>query len=157
MARALTAVGATLALALLVLGLVVYLNRDEDAIAVDNLLAESITREIGTVEQRGENTVALADVTDFEWDEVLIAAPDATRDDITDALGSEWKGELEFRTGELLVFVRDGHAVRFADYRGEGHFEGIEQPVARFSRDDAVFSVRALVIRPQRPPPTSSP
>ena len=53
MARALTAVGAALAFALLVLGLVVYLSRDEDAIAVDNLLAEDITREIATAEQRG--------------------------------------------------------------------------------------------------------
>jgi hypothetical protein len=157
MARALTAVGAALALALLVLGLVVYLNRDEDAIAVDNLLAESITREIGTVEQRDEDTVVLADVTDFAWDEVLIAAPDSTRQDISDELGAEWQGELEFRTGELLVFLRDGHAVRFADYRGEGRFEGIDEPVARFAREDAVFSVRDLVIRPQRPPPTSSP
>ena len=156
MARALTAVGAALALALLVLGLVVYLNRDEDAIAVDNLLAESITREIGTAEQRGED-VNLADVTDFEWDTVLIAGRDATREDVTNALGSEWKGDLQFRTGELLVFVRDGHAVRFADYRGEGRFEGLPQPVARLGRDDAVFSVRALVIRPLRPPSTSSP
>ena len=157
MARALTAVGAALALALLVLGLVVYLDRDEDALAVDNLLAESITREIGTVEQRNEDTIVLADVTDFGWDEVLVASPDATREDITEALGSEWKGELEFRAGELLVFLRDGHAVRFADYRGEGRFEGFDEPVARFSRDGAVFSVRDLVIRPQRPPPTSSP
>ena len=68
MARALTAVGAALALALLVLGLAVYLSRDEDAIAVDNLLAEDITREIGTAEQRGED-VDLADVADFEWDD----------------------------------------------------------------------------------------
>ncbi len=61
MTKALTAVGAALALALLVLGLVIYLNREEDAIAVDNLLAESITREIGTAEQRGED-VDLSDV-----------------------------------------------------------------------------------------------
>ena len=50
MARALAAVGAALVFLLLVLGVVVYLNRDEDAIAVDNLLAENVTREIGTAE-----------------------------------------------------------------------------------------------------------
>ena len=55
MARALTAVGALLVLCLLVLGLVVYLSRDEDSIAVDNLLAEDITRAIGTAEDRGED------------------------------------------------------------------------------------------------------
>ena len=157
MARALTAVGVALALALLVLGLVVYLNRDEDAIAVDNLLAESITREFGTAEQRGAGTVDLADVTDFEWDEILIAARDATDAEIADALGGAWKGGLEFRNGELLIFVRDGHVARFADYRGEGRFEGLPKPVARLARDDAQFSVRSLVIRPLRPSSTSSP
>ena len=70
MARALAAVGAALVFLLLVLGVVVYVNRDEDAIAVDNLLAENITREIGTAEQRGAD-VDLADVTDFKWDHVL--------------------------------------------------------------------------------------
>ena len=72
MARALAAVGAALVFLLLVLGVVVYVNRDEDAIAVDNLLAENITREIGTAEQRGAD-VDLADVTDFKWDHVLLA------------------------------------------------------------------------------------
>ena len=154
MTKALTAVGAALVLALLVLGLVVYLNRDEDAIAVDNLLAESITRDIGTAEQRGED-VDLADVTQFDWDRVLIAAKTATRKDISRALGAPWKGDLAFRTGELLIFVRGEHVTRFADYRGEGHFAGIERPVARLDRDDAVFSVRSLVIRPRRPQPSS--
>ena len=67
MARALTAVGAALVLALLVLGLVIYVNRDENGIAVDNLLAEDIARAIGTAEDRGED-VDLARVADFAWD-----------------------------------------------------------------------------------------
>jgi hypothetical protein len=153
--KALTAVGATLALALLVLGLVIYLNREEDAIAVDNLLAESITREIATAEQRGQD-VDLADTTTFDWDSVLIADRAASAGDIARAGGAPWKGDLAFRTGDLLIFLRDGHVTRFADYRGDGHFEGIQRPVARFDRDDAVFSVRSLVIRP-RDSATSSP
>ena len=153
MTRALTAVGAALALALLVLGLAIYLTRDEDAIAVDNLLAEDITREIGTAEQRGED-VDLAEVADFEWDELLLVERTATPADISRALGAEWKGDLAFRTGDLLIFVRGRHAARFADYRGDGRFEGVERPVARFDRDDAVFRVRALVIRPRQPPPS---
>jgi hypothetical protein len=156
MARALAAVGAALVFLLLVLGAVVYLNRDEDAIAVDNLLAESITREIGTAEQRGAD-VHLADVTDFEWDLVLLAARTATREDISRELGRDWTGDLAFRTGDLLIFVRDGHVARFADYRGEGRFEGVERPVESFDRDAAVFSVRSLVIRPRRRPAASSP
>ena len=124
MTKALTAVGAALAVALLVLGLVVYLNREEDAIAVDNLLAESITREIGTAEQRGED-VDLSDVTQFDWDAVLIAEKSASREDITRAVGAPWKGDLAFRTGELLIFVRGTHvdAVRRLPRRGalRGH------------------------------------
>src|SRR4051794_21101714 len=156
MARALAAVGAALVFLLLVLGAVVYLNRDEDAIAVDNLLAESLTREIGTAEQRGAD-VDLADVTAFAWDHVLLAERSASRAAISKALGAPWKGGVEFGTGDLLIFVRRGHVARYADYRGEGRFEGVPRPVARFARDDAVFSVRDLVIRPKRPPATSSP
>jgi hypothetical protein len=156
MARALAAVGAALVFLLLVLGAVVYLHRDEDAIAVDNLLAENLTREIGTAEQRGAD-VALADVTDFKWDHVLVAERSASRAAISKALGAPWKGEVAFGTGDVLIFVRGGHVARYADYRGEGRFAGVPRPVARFAHDDAVFSVRDLVIRPKRPPATSSP
>jgi hypothetical protein len=156
MARALAAVGAALVFLLLVLGVVVYLNRDEDAIAVDNLLAENISREIGTAEQRDAD-VDLADVTDFKWDHVLVAERSASRAAISKALGAPWKGEVAFGTGDLLIFVRGRRVARYADYRGEGRFAGVPRPVARFAHDDAVFSVRDLVIRPKRPPATSSP
>ena len=156
MARALATVGAALVFLLLVLGAVVYLHRDEDAIAVDNLLAENLTREIGTAEQRGAD-VDLADVTDFTWDHVLVAERNASRAAISKALGAPWKGDVAFGTGDLLIFVRRGHVARYADYRGEGRFAGLPRPVARFAHDDAVFSVRDLVIRPKRPPATSSP
>ena len=156
MARALAAVGAALVFLLLVLGAVVYLNRDEDAIAVDNLLAENISREIGTAEQRDAD-VDLADVTDFAWDHVLVAERNASRAAISRALGAPWKGEVAFGDGDVLIFVRGKHVARYADYRGEGRFAGVPRPVARFAHDDAVFSVRDLVIRPKRPPATSSP
>ena len=151
MARALTAVGALLVVCLLILGLAVYLNRDEDNVAVDNLLAEDITRAIGTAEDRGEE-VDLGQIANFEWDDLVIAPRDATRAQITRELGRPWKGDLEFRTGDILIFLRDGELARFADYRGEGRFEGIDRPFAHFDRDEAVFRVRGLVIRPLTPP-----
>jgi hypothetical protein len=151
MARALTAVGALLVLCLLILGLAVYLGRDEDTIAVDNLLAEDISRAIGTAEDRGED-VDLGEVADFEWDEVVLAARDTTRAQVSRELGFAWKGDLQFRTGDLLIFLHDGELARFADYRGDGRFEGVERPFARFDRADAVFRVRSLVIRPLTPP-----
>jgi hypothetical protein len=153
MARALLAVGIALALALIGLGLVLYLGHQPDAIAVDNVLAESITREIGTAEPRGAD-VRLADLTDFDWDHVLLAE---RRAEIAHALAGPWKGRLAFGTGDLLIFVHDGHVARFADYRGEGRFAGVPRPIARFARGDAVFSVRSLVIRPKRPAAPSSP
>jgi hypothetical protein len=151
MARALTAVGALLALCLLILGLAVYLGRDEDKVAVDNLLAEDITRAIGTAEERGAD-VDLGRLADFDWDEVVLAERDATRAQVTRELGRPWKGDLHFGTGDLLIFLRGGEVARFADYRGEGRFEGVKRPFARFTRDEAVFRVRGLVIRPRTPP-----
>jgi hypothetical protein len=150
MGRALTAVGGLLVIALLVLGLAVYLGRDEDTVAVDNLLAEDITRAIGTAEERGED-VDLGKIARFEWDELLVAERDVTRAQLSRALGHPWKGDLEFRTGDLLIFVREGAVERFADYRGEGRFEGVERPIARLRREAAVFRVRGLVIRPLTP------
>src|SRR4051794_30592526 len=147
MARALTAVGALLALALLGLGLAVYLGRDEGTIAVDNLLSERITRTIGTAEDRGQD-VDLGRIAEFDWDEVLLVQRDATRAQISKALGYEWKGDLRFRTGDLLIFLRSRQVARFADYRGEGRFEGVSRPTDRLRRDEAVFRVRGLVIRP---------
>jgi hypothetical protein len=156
MARALAAVGAALVFLLLVLGVVVYLNRDEDAIAVDNILAENISREIGTAEQRGAD-VDLADVTDFKWDHLLLAERTASRAAISKALGAPWKGEVAFGTGDLLIFVNGKHVARYADYRGEGRFAGVPRPVAGVGAHKALLSVRDLVIRPKRPPATSSP
>ncbi len=153
MTRALTAVGVALALAIVALGVVIYLNHEPDAIQVDSILAESLTREIGTAEQRGAD-VNLADLTDFDWDHVLIADRKSSRAQIEQALGGPWKGKLAFGTGDLLIFVHDGHVARYADYRGEGRFAGVRRPVARLARDDAVFSVRSLVIRP-KPSPSS--
>ena len=151
MARALTAVGALLVLCLLILGLAVYLGRDEDKVAVDNLLAEDISRAIGTAEERGVD-VDLRRVADFEWDEMVLAERGATRAQISRELGRPWKGDLQFGTGDLLIFLRDGKLARFADYRGEGRFAGVERPFQHFRRDAAVFRVRDLVIRPLKPP-----
>jgi hypothetical protein len=151
MARALTAVGALLAIALLGLGLAVYLGRDEDTIAVDNLLSEDISRAIGTAEDRGRD-VDLGRIAEFDWDEVLLADRNASRAQISKELGYEWKGDLRFKTGDLLIFLRSGQVARFADYRGEGRFEGVQRPFQRLRRDEAVFRVRGLVIRPRAAP-----
>ena len=72
MTRALVAVGALLALAFLIFGVVVYAPRDEDRITADNLLSENLTRAIQLAEEESDGEVDLRTVADFPWDRVLI-------------------------------------------------------------------------------------
>ena len=148
MARALTAVGAALALLVAILALVVFVTRDEDNIQVDNLLSERFTRDVALAEARGVD-VDLGRVAPFEWDRVLIVARGTPRAAISRRLGYEWTGTLGFVTGELLILLdARGRVERFFDYRGEGRFARIQTPFAEFPRHRAVFRVRDLVITP---------
>jgi hypothetical protein len=148
--RALIAVGAALALLIAALGGAVFVTRDEDNVAVDNLLAERLTRAIALAEAERGGRVDLAELAPFAWDEVLIVARGTSREAISDRLGYEWTGELGFQTGELLIFLQEGRVARFADYRGEGRFEGFDVPFDSLRRERAVLEVRDLVISPCR-------
>src|SRR5688572_8269013 len=148
MARALIAVGALLALAFIGFGLVIYLSRDEDLVAVDNLLSERLTRAFQLAEERSED-VDLARETNFAWDRVLLVEPGTPAARISSALGSPFPGSQSFSGGELFVFARGSRMVRYADYRGRGVFARVPRPVGELSRDRAVFRVRNLVIFPR--------
>jgi hypothetical protein len=146
MARALTAVGALLAVAFGVLLLVVFATREEDRVAVDDLLALELTRSIGSTD---DGVVDLRRLARGEWDRVLVIAPETPRAEVSEALGSEFNGDLPFgSTGELLVFAAGDSLVRFADYRGRKGFQGVELPVDELPRADAVLSVAGGVVRP---------
>ena len=147
MGKVLFAVCAFLALCIFGLGLVAYLNRGEPTQAVDNLLAEDLTRLIQTAESRGED-VDLAAATDFAWDRVLVVARDTPEARISDALGSEFNGELNYtaESNGLFVFARGRELARYADYRGRGRFVGFRRPIDELPADDAVLEVRDLVI-----------
>jgi hypothetical protein len=145
MARALGALGALLAVAFAVLLLVVFATREEDRVAVDDILALELTRSIGSSDE-----VDLRRLARGEWDRVLVVAPGTPRETISEALGSEFNGDLPVgSTGELLVFAAGDALVRFADYRGRATFEGFEEPVDELLRADAVLSVRGGVVRPR--------
>jgi hypothetical protein len=148
MGRALIVVALALVLCFTGLGLVVYLTRTEDRIAVDNLLAENVTRAIATAEDQRDGRVDLAEVARFEWEEVLVVAAGTPREEISAELGFEWKGDVNFGEEELFIFLGDGRVRRFADYRGEGVFEGFDEPFDRFPRDAARLRVRNLTITP---------
>jgi hypothetical protein len=149
MGRALLAVGTLLVALIAVLIVAVLLTQEEESFAVDNRLAENLSREIATAEDN-RRQVDLAAVADFEWDEVLILADDAPPEVLEEELGSDFPGELNYdvESDELFVFLRDGEVVRYADYRGLGRFARLEQPIDRLSREEAVFEVRDLVARP---------
>ena len=148
MGRALTAVGVALTLCIGGLGLAVYLTRTEDRIAVDNLLAEDISRAIATAEEERNGRVDLTQVARFDWEEVVIVAADTPDGAISAELGYEWKGDVNFGFSELFIFLVNGQVVRFADYRGEGVFEGFDEPFDRIPRQRPVLRVRNLTITP---------
>jgi hypothetical protein len=148
MGRVLVAVGTLLVLLIGGLALAVYVTRDEDNIAVDNLLSEDFTRAVATAEDRGAD-VDLRDYARFPWDHVLIVRDGTPKDVISRRLGFEWTGIRGIEQGDLLIFLRRGRVARFCDYRGEGMFAGIRRPFQELPRDRAVFTVRALVIRPK--------
>jgi len=150
MGRVLGLVAAALVLLIGGLLLAVYLTRDEDNIQVDNVLSENISKAIAQSEDPDVGTdgrVDLRRVADFDWDSVLVVAPGVSRARISKALGREWTGVAGLDQGELLIFRRGDDIARFANYRGTGHFEGFE-PLQEIPRDDAVFEVRSMVVRP---------
>jgi hypothetical protein len=69
--RALVAVAVALVVLIGGLALAVYLTRDEDGIAVDNVLAERITKAIALSQSQGED-VDLGLQARFAWDHVLL-------------------------------------------------------------------------------------
>ena len=142
MGRALVAVGALLAIAFAVLAVAVFATREEDRVAVDDVLALELTRAIGEREE-----IDLRALASFRWDRVLVVAPGTSRAAVSRELGSEFNGDLPFgSTGQLLVFADGDALARFADYRGRATFAGFDRPVDVLPRDDAVLRVRDGVV-----------
>jgi hypothetical protein len=150
MTRALIAVGTALALLVGGLALVVYLNRDEDNIQIDNALSEDFTREVQLSEAKRAD-VDLGRLAPFEWDRALVVAPGTPSSVISRKLGYQWKGLKGLETGgeTVILLKRDGQVARFFDYRGLGRFAGLPAPIAEIPRSRAVFRVSDLVITPR--------
>jgi hypothetical protein len=144
--RALVVVGFALAFCLSGLGLAVYLSREKEKLAVDQVLAEGFGLAVGKAARSPSHRLDLREVAPFRWQRVLLVADGTGKDTISRALGFAWKGELLFSTNDMLVFV-DGHSVaRYADYRGSRAFAGFRRPIETIDRDHAVFHVRGQVI-----------
>ncbi len=123
---ALVAGGLALCIALLLLA--VFVTRDEDNIQADNLLAERFTKAVALAPENDDGKVDLREVAPFEWDRVLLVQAGTPRAEISRRLGSEWTGIDTVDGGDLLIFLKDGEVVRFADYRGNLTFTGFERP-----------------------------
>ena len=147
MGRVLALVAGALVFFIAALGLAVYFTRDEDNLQADNLLAENFTKAVALAPQN-DGVVRLPEVAKFDWERVLIVQPGTSREAISAQLGHEWTGIDTVDGGDLLLFLKDGEVVRFADYRGSNTFAGFERPFDEIAREDATFSVRDRVIRP---------
>jgi hypothetical protein len=147
MGRVLALVAGALVFFIAALGLAVYFTRDEDNLQADNLLAENFTKAVNLAPENG-GRVVLEDLARFEWDRVLVVQPGTPRAAISRRLGHEWTGIDTVDGGDLLLFLRDGKVVRFADYRGLYTFQGVDRPFEELPRDRATFEVRDRVIRP---------
>jgi hypothetical protein len=148
MRRALFAVGALLALFFAILGVVVYFTRSEDQLAIDNQLAENLTRAIAQSEDLGQD-VDLRRFAAFPWSRVLVVAPDTTATAVSRELGSEYKADLPLPSSTTVFVFANGNALaRVADYRGRATFAGFDEPIASLPRPQAVFRVRDLVVTP---------
>jgi len=145
MARALTAVGVLLAL--LLGGALLLIGTSGDRQAIDPLLSERISLAAARADRLGR-PLDFAAVAPFDWDRLLIIDPAAGPKTISDALGFSWPGEVAFQTGDLLVFAQGSGVARYADYRGEGGFDGVRRPVAVFDRAQARFRADGLILRP---------
>ena len=143
MARALIAVGALLAVAFGVLLLVVFATREEDRVAVDDLLALELTRSIG-VSDGGD--VDLRRLARGDWDRVLVVAPGTPRGDVSEALGSEFKGDLPFGSGARCSCSPPATGSCASPTTAAGRRStGSSEPVDELARADAMLRVRGGV------------
>lgn len=149
MGKVLFAVGAALAACILVLAAVSYFGREEDKLAIDNILSENLTRSVALAEERGER-LDLGRLAPFRWDTVVLAERGSDPEAITEELGFEWTGDVPIEIGDVLIFLDGGRVARYAEYRGDGAFADVERPFDRFSREQAVFDVRGLTVTPAR-------
>ena len=103
MGRVLALVAGALVFFIVVLGLAVFLTRDEDNLQADNLLAEAITQRIAEAPDY-DGVLDLRELTDYPWQRVLVVQPGTSRAQISERLGSEWTGIDTVDGGDLFLF-----------------------------------------------------
>ena len=93
--------------------------------------------------------LGLSGIAPFAWDRVRVRQPGTARATVSQALGSEYKGDLPFGSrGQVFVFARGDQVARIADYRGRATFNGFERPLDALPRDRATLRVDNLVVSP---------
>jgi len=96
--------------------------------------------------EAGQDRLVLADVADFDWDEVAILGPYVSRPWAAKVLGYPWPDYLDYRelwggdTYAALLFLKDSRIVRTQlHWRTHGEFP---YPQRRIARDSAVFNIQ---------------
>lgn len=95
----------------------------------------------------GETVLALASVTDFGWDEVVILTPHTSGAQANAVLGFPWaeyflhRDALASEAEDVLIFLKEGRIVRVVDHaRADGDFADT-LAARRISRKAAIFTV----------------
>ena len=96
--------------------------------------------------EAGQDRLTLADVADFDWDEVVIFGPFVSRPWATSALGYPWPDYLDYRDLWAgadyagFLFLKDDRIIRTQlHWRSHGEFS---YPMRRIARDKAVFHIQ---------------
>lgn len=93
------------------------------------------------------NTFNMADITDFQWDELYIFGPYTPGSEIENTLGFSWPpaftcGIDKYDGHCLLVFVGNNEVTRYYMYpRNYGDFSQVDSDKI-YTLDSAIFSVR---------------
>ncbi|UKS27384.1 hypothetical protein LOZ80_00050 [Paenibacillus sp. HWE-109] len=73
-------------------------------------LTDKIIKEIdGECGENGTCTISIKEVTDFEWDRMVIFQIGSSKSEISKALGIEYSGPTDMMTG--MIFVKDNKIV----------------------------------------------
>ena len=96
--------------------------------------------------EAGQARLVLADVADFDWDEVAILGPYVSQSWAARVLGHPWEGYEQYRLFiadgryAMLLFLKDSRIMRSQlHWRTHGEFP---YPMRRIARDKAVFHIQ---------------
>jgi hypothetical protein len=105
---------------------------------------------------QNEKIIKFHDITPFEWEEMYIFKPYATKKDFQKTLGVSWKGQMSLvdiffpstlivdEIEQMFVFTKDKKVIQYFYYRiNDGDFILLtNEKIPKFTKDEAVFKIK---------------